>query len=155
MAALEAGADDYVTKPFGLAELRARIARLLRRAGRPGRRSERRSSRSARSCSTSPRRRVTVGGAPVDLTPREYELLKVDARPARAGCSPKARLLRAVWGTAYADEGALPPCLRQPAPAQARRRRPAGAARRPDRRPSRASATGSRPRPIRPLVEAC
>ena len=47
---------------------------------------------------------MTVGGTPVDLTPREYELLKVMvAQPGRL--LTKGRLLRAVWGTAYADEG--------------------------------------------------
>ena len=49
-------------------------------------------------------RRVTVNGSPVDLTPREYELLKVMiGQPGRL--LTKGRLLRAVWGTAYADEG--------------------------------------------------
>ena len=52
-----------------------------------------------------PARRVaTVGGTPVDLTPREYELLKtLLANEGRL--VTKQRLLRAVWGTAYADEG--------------------------------------------------
>ena len=102
VAALESGADDYVTKPFGMAELRARISALLRRAGGP---------------SADPtgvvrlgsvlldvsRHTVTVGGVPVELTPREYELLKVMlAAPGRL--LTRGRLLRAVWGTAYSDE---------------------------------------------------
>jgi two-component system KDP operon response regulator KdpE len=101
--ALETGADDYVTKPFGIGEVRARIAALLRRSGgaavgsmgilRNG------------SISLDPAKRiVTVRGAELDLTPREYELLKqMLASPGRL--LTRGRLLRAVWGTAYSEEG--------------------------------------------------
>jgi two-component system KDP operon response regulator KdpE len=47
---------------------------------------------------------VTVGGTPIELTPREYELLKVMlGQPGRL--LTRGRLLRAVWGTGYAEEG--------------------------------------------------
>ena len=103
VAALEAGADDYVTKPFGMAELRARIAAVLRRAGGP-------TADPSGIVSLGPvvldvaRHAVTVAGVPVDLTPREYELLKVMlGQPGRL--LTRGRLLRAVWGDAYSDEG--------------------------------------------------
>ena len=99
---LEAGADDYVTKPFGMDELRARIGAVLRRAAGPA-------ADTTGVVRLGPiamdigARRVTVGGSPVELTPREYELLKVMiAQPGRL--LTKGRLLRAVWGTAYAGE---------------------------------------------------
>ena len=92
VTALENGADDYVTKPFGLAELRARIGALLRRAGGPAADPGGRIVLGPVVIDVA-RRSVTVGGNPVELTPREYELLKTmfsqpgpaaDARPAAA-----------------------------------------------------------------------
>jgi two-component system KDP operon response regulator KdpE len=103
VAALDAGADDYVTKPFGLAELRSRVAAILRRAAGPA-------ADAAGTIRHGPlridvgRRVASIGDTPLDLTPREYELLRTMlAEPGRL--LTKARLLRAVWGTAYADEG--------------------------------------------------
>jgi two-component system, OmpR family, KDP operon response regulator KdpE len=102
VAALEAGADDYVTKPFGMGELRARVAALLRRASGPAGDSTGR-LRLAGVTLDPATRHVSVAGRSVDLTPREYELLKTMlTQPGRV--LTKGRLLRAVWGTAYADE---------------------------------------------------
>ena len=103
IAALEAGADDYVTKPFGIGEVRARVAALLRRAGQatgdPGG-----VLRNGSILLDPARRVVTVRGEELALTPREYELLKTMlSSPGRL--LTKGRLLRAVWGTAYAEEG--------------------------------------------------
>jgi two-component system, OmpR family, KDP operon response regulator KdpE len=102
IAGLEAGADDYLTKPFATEELNARIRAVLRRAGGP--------DADARGCLRlgpieldAIRREVKVAGEPVRLTPREYELLKV-LLSSQGRVLTKARLLRAVWGLAYSDE---------------------------------------------------
>jgi len=100
IAALDAGADDYVTKPFGMGELLARIRAALRHAAGAG---------------TEPvlafddlvidvaHRRVTVRGQEVKLTPTEYELIKNLAAFAGKVLTPR-QLLRAVWGPAAENE---------------------------------------------------
>ncbi len=102
---LEAGADDYVTKPFGLAELRSRIRAVLRRAG--GR------TAGADVLTVGPlridraQREVTVDGEPVRLTFSEFELL--DALMTDPGrLLNRQELLRAIWGdSAYRDPRAI------------------------------------------------
>src|ERR1035437_6760178 len=102
---LEAGADDYVTKPFGLAELRSRIRAVLRRAGTRAMGDE--------VLVVGPitldraQREVTIAGEPVRLTFSEFELL--DALMADPGrLLNRQELLRAIWGdSAYRDPRAI------------------------------------------------
>ena len=98
---LEAGADDYVTKPFGLAELRSRIRAVLRRA---------RGGDGAQGVLTvgtlqldRAQRAVTVAGRPVELTFSEFEML--DALMSEPGrVFTREQLLEAIWGqSAYRD----------------------------------------------------
>jgi two-component system, OmpR family, KDP operon response regulator KdpE len=102
VAALDGGADDYVTKPVGVSELRARIGALLRRAGGPAATMDGVLALGPVLLDPS-RREVTVEGRVVALTPREYELLRaLMAQPGRV--LTHGRLLRAVWGEAYSAE---------------------------------------------------
>ena len=102
---LEAGADDYVTKPFGLAELRSRIRAVLRRAGLR--------TLGGELIFAGPisldraQREVKVDGEPVKLTFSEFELL--DAMMAEPGrLLNRQELLRAIWGdSAYRDPRAI------------------------------------------------
>lgn len=96
---LRAGADDYLTKPFGIAEFTARIDALLRRAsalsGSRARRTE--PYRFGAVKIDAPSRVVERDGAPVSLTPKEFDLL-VELLEARGAARSRHELLRDVWG---------------------------------------------------------
>ena len=92
---LDAGADDYVIKPFSSAQIDARIRAVLRRRG-PDQQGE--SVLSLGALEIDPRsREVTVDGAPVDLTRKEFDLLLALSRRAGAVVT-KRELLAEVWG---------------------------------------------------------
>ena len=100
--ALERGADDYVAKPFGVAELRARIRVALRPSAGPAGDAQGRLRAGPIEVDVD-RHEVEVAGHPVDLTPREFEILKV-LLTHQGRIVTKGRLLRAVWGQAYQGE---------------------------------------------------
>jgi two-component system, OmpR family, KDP operon response regulator KdpE len=99
VAALDAGAEDYVTKPFGVDELLARLRAAMRRV----------------EPSSEPvieigelridleKRAVSVNGKPVQLTPHEFELLRLLAQN-EGKLMTHTAILREVWGRAYSDE---------------------------------------------------
>jgi DNA-binding response OmpR family regulator len=97
VSALDAGADDYVLKPFQAGQLEARIRAVLRRAGGV----EAPSAVTVGELTVDPRtRRVTLAGAPVELAPKEFDLLAYLA--ARVGTVvTKRELLREVWQLPY------------------------------------------------------
>ena len=99
IAALDAGADDYVTKPFGVDELLARLRAVLRRNASP---SGPRLSVGEIEIDV-PERSVTVSGRRVKLTPHEFDLLRVLAQN-EGKLLTHRMLLREVWGPAYQQE---------------------------------------------------
>jgi two-component system KDP operon response regulator KdpE len=100
VAALDAGADDYLTKPFGVSELMARIRVAVRRSAQPDNEPIFQIGDLTVDLA---RRSVTVRGEPVTLTPTEYDILRTLVQHAGKVMTHR-QLLRAVWGTAYESE---------------------------------------------------
>ena len=103
ITALDAGADDYLTKPFGVGELQARVRATLRRRRQPGTDGSRPLQFGDVTVDLKDRR-VLKGGKGVHLTPTEYRLLSVLADNAgRVLTNPQ--LLRSVWGPSHVESG--------------------------------------------------
>ncbi len=101
--ALNTGADDYLTKPFGIGELMARISGVMRRVNTPNAQEV---FRAGELCVDLSRRQVTVSGTEIALTPTEFELLKILVQNAGRVITHR-QLIHQVWGTFYEDESRL------------------------------------------------
>jgi len=100
IAALDAGADDYLTKPFGMGELMARMRVALRRSAQT---TEEPIYQIEELKVDLARRQVSVAGQDISLTPTEYDLLRVLAQHAGKVITHH-QLLRMVWGDVYQTE---------------------------------------------------
>ncbi|MDO4812800.1 MAG: response regulator transcription factor [Eubacteriales bacterium] len=100
----ESGADDYVTKPFNILELKARIRAMLRRAGATTQRSVRKQQLTVGHIALDSEQRVAIcDGKTVDLTAKEYDLLELLMKNPRRVYS-RENLMDLVWGYTYAGD---------------------------------------------------
>jgi two-component system, OmpR family, KDP operon response regulator KdpE len=103
VTALDAGADDYVSKPFGASELVARIRVALRHAAGASHEADEAAFKVGELQVDRLRRHVSLGGTEVRLTPTEYKLLTTLIRHAGKVVTHQ-QLLREVWGPAHTDQ---------------------------------------------------
>ena len=100
----ESGADDYITKPFNILELKARIRAMLRRAGASTQREVKRTLLTAGHISLDSEQRVAIrDGETVELTAKEFDLLELLMKNPRRVYS-RENLMDLVWGYTYAGD---------------------------------------------------
>lgn len=99
--ALELGADDYVTKPFGILELMARVKAVMRRAGQSAATPEQKTIAAGDLVIDAGKRKASLNGIRLDLTVKEFDLLYLMAsHPGKT--FTRKELLQQVWGVAFA-----------------------------------------------------
>ena len=103
VVALDAGADDYLTKPFSIAELLARVRVALRHRAAANQETGDPIFQVAGLKLDLSRREITLDGAPIHLTPNEFKLLAVLAKNAGRVLTHR-QLLREVWGPGSGEE---------------------------------------------------
>ena len=100
----ESGADDYVTKPFNILELKARIRAMLRRSGAASEKTAKKEQLSVGHIALDSGQRVAIcDGRTVDLTAKEYDLLELLMKNPRRVYS-RENLMDLVWGYTYAGD---------------------------------------------------
>ena len=100
----ESGADDYITKPFNILELKARIRAMLRRAGASTQKEVKRTLLTAGHISLDSEQRVAIrDGETVELTAKEFDLLELLMKNPRRVYS-RENLMDLVWGYTYAGD---------------------------------------------------
>lgn len=103
IAALDAGADDYLTKPFGVGELMARMRVAIRHVNRP---IDQPIFETGNLCIDMARRIITINDEEVSLTPTEYDLLRIFAQDAGKVLTHQ-QIIHALWGDAYQADAHL------------------------------------------------